>query len=188
MKHILVIFSLLLLDSAFAQKIVEADSISPADLGGHKWTLTGEAKKGEVVIFRQVRTKVEPGKGHDDVHVDVFDQVHYSPNKEVRISMLFLDLNFFIHPDGNGKPNWIYRSPSSNGTISGDFAGSNSSPNQVTIKFRAENGETTEISLRVLIMPYADAAKLYIGPKGSLPPMPENGEWGWCGHPTCDPS
>ena len=58
--------------------------------------------------LQEVRTKVEPGIGHDDVHVDVFDQVHYSPNKAVRISMFFLDLNFFIHPDGNGKPDWIY--------------------------------------------------------------------------------
>ena len=186
MKQALLIFALLLLDTAFAQKVIQAESISPEDFGGHKWILTGEAKEGEVVIFRQVRTMVEPGKGHDDVHVYVYDQVHYSPNKSVRMSMLFLDLNFFIHPDGNGKPNWIYRSSSSNGTISGDFAGSKSSPNQVTIKFR-DNVKTTEMNLQVLIMPYVDAAKLYRGPQGGLPAMTENGEWGWCGNPTIDP-
>ena len=187
MKHILILFTLLLLDSAFAQKIVEADSISPEDFGGYKWILTGEAKRGEVVIFRQVRTSVEPGKKHDNVHVDVFDQVRYAPNKAVKTTILFIDLNFFIHPDKNGKPNWVYRSTSSNGAISGDFAGSNSSPNQVTIKFRAENGATTEMCMQVLVVPYADAAKLYEGPKGGLPAMPENGEWGWCGHPTISP-
>ena len=61
MKQALLLFALLLLDSAFGQKVIQADSISPEDFGGHKWILTGEAKKGEVVIFRQVRTMVEGG-------------------------------------------------------------------------------------------------------------------------------
>ena len=128
---------------------------------------------------------VEPGKGHDDVHVYVYDQVHYSPNKPVKAAILFLDLNFF-HPDKNGKPNWVYRFSSSSGTVSGDISSYTSGDNQATVKFR-DNGNTTEMNLQVLIMPYADAAKLYRGPQGGLPAMTENGDWGWCGNPTIDP-
>ena len=105
MKNILIcILAFSLQVVAHSQTIQKADSISPKDFGAHKWILSGTASENEVLIFRVTTSRDRK----DNPITEVYDSVHYLPDKEIQMSAFFYDPNYF-DMTRTEEPEWFFK-------------------------------------------------------------------------------
>ena len=179
MKHYLISLLLILCSSSFGQRVELATSISPADLGAHKWVLSGTPSENEVVIFRFTRVRVQ----HDTTFSDVYDRVYYSPDEQQTATAFFFDPNFF-DAKRTTEPTWSFQAFGSTGWITGKYTGECSRTNHAEIKFESKNGTKTTMTFETLIKPYNEAALWY----DKLPDIKDNSDWCWAGFPVKETS
>lgn len=131
MKTFLFILATLLASfCAFAQAVRPADSLSPEDLGGHKYIFEAQAAAGQVVVFR--RERFDDGK-----LAERYDTISNRRDKNQVYEVLLLDLWTL---SGGHAEGYTLKSPGSVGHIDTaklHSADCSSNPPMVTLIFHA---------------------------------------------------
>lgn len=150
-----------------------ADTVTPADLGAHKWILSETAKKDEVAIF-QSATITELKNG--EKYVVTTTVVNYSPNKKTQeVIFAYAPSQFdFNYP---AIPKWHIRVFGSMNNIKGRFAGcfTSTTDNSGSIEFKKKDGLVVKIKFNSYILKISEAKKRY----KKLPKFNPFTSWRW---------
>ncbi len=156
-------------------EVIESTTITPSDLGAHKFIVGATAKTGQLVILRMLVTTY---RGNESSR-QILDQVHYRPGKRCEGSVFAINPDFF-KPREDRRETWHLMAFGGSNSVSGKWSGTFHDGDSVTLKFKGE-GALYDYRFSSIVMKYEEAAKLY----DDLPKLPsdENGGWVWGGEP-----
>lgn len=141
--------------------IKSADTITPSDLGAHKWILSETTQKDEVAVF-QSKTITERKNG--EKYVLTSEVVSYSPKKKAEAVIFAYSPNKFnLHY--TDIPKWHIRIFGNLSYIDARFSSSHMSTldNSGGIEFKNKNGLLIKIKFKSFIIKIDEAKKRYKG-------------------------